>query len=187
MTEFTLHTTETSPSDSKPMLKESEDAFGMIPNLHAVMAESPQHLEAYKTLHALFENSSLSTAERNVVWLTVSAENNCHYCVPAHTAIAKSQNIDEDTIEALRSQRPLQDNKLEALRQTTLELLRKRGQLDDKSVQAFFDAGFSRANLLDVLVGVSQKTLSNYVNHIAQTPVDEPFEKFAWNQEALAE
>jgi len=177
---FDLHTIDTAPEAARPLLEESAKAFGRIPNLHAVMAESPEHLEAYKNLHALFERSDLSKVERNVVWLTINVENACHYCVPAHTAIAMMQGVDEATINALRAGDALDDPKLEALRQFTLAIVRQRGVLDTQQVSTFLEAGYARRHVLDVLLGVAQKTLSNYVNHIANTPVDPAFARFAW-------
>lgn len=162
------------------MLENSVKAFGRIPNLHAVMAESPEHLEAYKTLHALFERTSLSKVERNVVWMTINVENACHYCVPAHTAIALMQGVDADDVEALRAESPLKDSRLEALRQFTLALVRQRGRLEEAQVAQFLDAGFTPRQMLGVLVGLAQKTMSNYANHLADTPVDADFAKFEW-------
>ena len=155
-------------------------SFGMVPNLHAVMAESPELLEGYQKLHELFEQTSLSVAERNVVWMAINVEHGCHYCVPAHTAIAKRQGLDGASIEALRAARPLPDQRLEVLRQFTLALVRQRGQVPPAQVSAFLSAGFTKRNIFDILVGVSQKVLSNYVNHLAQTPVDPPFTVYAW-------
>jgi uncharacterized peroxidase-related enzyme len=182
MNTFVLHTVDTAPEKARDSLQQSEKAFGRIPNLHAVMAESPEHLQAYKTLHELFEQTDLTKVERNVVWLTINVENVCHYCVPAHTAIAMMQGVDASIIDALRSGAPLDDARLEALRQFTLAVVRQRGQLQDAQVAAFLGAGYSRRHILDVLVGVAQKTLSNYVNHIADTPVDTPFMQFAWSK-----
>ena len=73
MTDFTLHTADTAPEASKPLLENSQKAFGMVPNLHAVMAESPQLLEAYQRVHELFQNSSFNAEELTVVWQTVNA------------------------------------------------------------------------------------------------------------------
>ncbi len=180
MTDFTLHTPETAPAESKPLLENSQKSFGMIPNLHAVMADSPQHLEAYQRLHALFQETSLSVVERNVVWLAINVEHECHYCVPAHTGIAKSQGVDDAVIEPLRNATPLADARLEALRQFTLKVVRQRGVVDDADVQAFLDAGFTKRNVLDIILGLAQKVMSNYVNPLADTPLDEPFKKFDW-------
>ena len=180
MSALKLHTLESAPAASKTMLEESNKAFGMIPNLHAVMAESPQHLEAYKNLHELFSKSSLTDTERTVVWMVINVENECHYCVPAHSAIAKMQGIADATVQELREAKPLSDAKLEALRQFTLAVMRQRGNVTGAPLDAFFAAGYTQANVLDVILGLAQKTLSNYVNHIAKTPVDEPFTAFAW-------
>ncbi len=184
MTEFTLHTPETAPEAAKPLLEKSLKSFGMIPNLHAVMGEAPATLEAYQTLGGLFQASSLTAVEQNVVWLTINVEHNCHYCVPAHTAIALSQSVPQDVVDALREERPLPDTKLEALRQFTLSTVRNRGVVDNAEVEAFLSAGYSKANLLDVVLGVSHKVLSNYVNHFADTPVDDAFARFAWEKGA---
>ena len=186
MTDFTIHTHDTAPAASKPRLDVAVNAFGMVPNLIGVLAESPETLEAYQTLHSLFEKSSLSTTEKNVVWLTINVEHNCHYCVPAHTAIAHMQKVDAGVIDALRNAAPLPDAKLEALRQFTLKVVRQRGEVSDAEVATFLAAGFTKRNVLDVLIGVSQKVISNYTNHLAHTPVDAPFRKFDWTPAQVA-
>jgi alkylhydroperoxidase family enzyme len=182
MTTFTLHDIDSAPEDSKPLLKESKEAFSMIPNLHAVMAESPQVLEGYQKLHELFTNTSFNADEMTVVWQTINVEHGCHYCVPAHTGIAKSMDVDDELIESLRNAETLKDEKLNALREFTLAAVRKRGDVSKDDVKQFFDAGYSEKQVLEVILGISQKTMSNYINAIAQTPVDEPFEKFAWEK-----
>ncbi|MEO9786365.1 MAG: carboxymuconolactone decarboxylase family protein [Aurantimonas coralicida] len=184
MTDFTLHDETTAPEDSKPLLAKSQKAFGMVPGLHAVMAEAPGLLDAYQQVHELFLNSSFDKDETTVVWQTVNVENNCHYCVPAHTGIAKAMGVDDAITEALRNETPLPNARLEALRDFTLSVVRDRGNVDDAKVQAFLDAGFTRRNILEVVLGYSQKVMSNYTNHLAQTPVDKPFQKFAWQKGA---
>lgn len=180
MTDFPLHDETTAPEASKAMLADSAKAFGMIPNLHRAMAQSPELLDAYKHLHTLFLNTSFTATEQNTVWLAINVEHACHYCVPAHTAIAHSMKVNPEVIEALRQERPLSDAKLEALRAFTLAVVRQRGDVSPKQVDAFLDAGYSRKQVLEVLLGVAQKVMSNYLNHIVETPVDEAFEKFAW-------
>ncbi len=184
MTDFTLHDENTAPDDSKPLLAKSQKAFGMVPGLHAVMAEAPGLLDAYQQVHELFLNSSFDKDETTVVWQTVNVENNCHYCVPAHTGIAKAMGVDDAITEALRNETSLPNARLEALRDFTLSVVRDRGNVDDAKVQAFLDAGFTRRNILEVVLGYSQKVMSNYTNHLAQTPVDKPFQKFAWQKGA---
>ena len=184
MTDFTLHDETTAPDDSKPLLAKSQKAFGMVPGLHAVMAEAPGLLDAYQQVHELFLNSSFDKDETTVVWQTVNVENNCLYCVPAHTGIAKAMGVDDAITEALRNETSLPNARLEALRDFTLSVVRDRGNVDDAKVQAFLDAGFTRRNILEVVLGYSQKVMSNYTNHLAQTPVDKPFQKFAWQKGA---
>lgn len=184
MTDFILHDETTAPDDSKPLLARSKAAYGMIPGLHAVMAEAPGLLEGYQRLHELFVNSSFDADELTVVWQTVNVENACHYCVPAHTGIAKSMGVDDTITDALRNQTPLPNPRLEALRDFTLSVVRGRGHVDDATLQAFLDAGFTRRNILEVVLGYAQKVMSNYTNHLANTPIDRPFQKFEWHKAA---
>ena len=184
MTDFTLHDENTAPEGSKELLAKSKAAYGMIPGLHAVMAEAPGLLEAYQQVHELFVNSSFDKDELTVVWQTINVENACHYCVPAHTGIAKSMGVDDTITNALRDNTALPNARLESLRDFTLALVRERGNLDDATVQAFLDAGFTKRNILEVILGYSQKIMSNYTTHIADTPVDKPFQKFAWTPSA---
>ncbi|KPB00766.1 carboxymuconolactone decarboxylase family protein [Ahrensia marina] len=182
MTDFTLHDETSAPEESQPLLQKSKSAYGMVPGLHAVMAESPGLLEAYQRVHELFANSSFNADELTVVWQTINVENECHYCVPAHTGIAKNMGVDDAITEALRNETPLPTEKLEALRDFTLSVVRDRGNVADAKVQAFLDAGYTKRNILEVILGYSQKIMSNYTNHLANTPVDKAFEKFEWHK-----
>tara|TARA_R110002051_G_scaffold246475_2_gene306160 strand:- start:37 stop:585 length:549 start_codon:yes stop_codon:yes gene_type:complete len=182
MSTFKIHTIETAPENSKPLLENSMKSFGMIPNLHGVLAESPGILEAYQMLHDLFQNSTFNNDELTVVWQTINVEHGCHYCVPAHTGIAHMMNVDEEITEALRNRKAMPNAKLQVLHETTLSIVRNRGNVEHKEVEAFYAAGFNQRQLLEIILGLSQKVLSNYVNHIAETPVDKPFEKFAWKK-----
>ncbi len=184
MSDFPLHTEDTAPEASRALLADSKKAYGMIPGLHAVMAEAPGLLQAYKTVHELFVNSSFDKDELTVVWQSINVEHACHYCVPAHTGIAKGMGVSDDISDALREERPLPNARLEALRTFTLNVIRNRGNVDDNAVQAFLDAGFTKQQILEVILGVSQKVMSNYTNHLANTPVDTPFQKFAWQKAA---
>ncbi len=177
-TEFTVHSVGTAPDKSKPLLEKSLADFGMVPNLHGVLAEAPEVLLAYQQLHQLFMSTSLTPTEQHIVWLTINVENECHYCIPAHTMMAKMGKVSEDTISAIRNRSPIEDKKLEALRTFTLTVVQKKGFVDDNDLQNFLASGYTKQNILEVLLGVSQKVLSNYSNHITHVPVDEPFEPF---------
>ena len=186
MTQFTAHTPETAPEAARPLLEASLKSFGRVPGLHAVMAESPELLEGYQALHRLFLATSFDAAEKTVVWQAINVEHACHYCVPAHTGIAKMMKVDDAVIDALRDETPLPTPRLEALRDFTLAVVRQRGAVSDAQVAAFLAAGFDRRQILEVVLCVAQKVMSNYVNHIAQTPVDEVMRKFAWERKRPA-
>ena len=158
--------------------------FGMIPNLHAVMAESPAVLDAYKELHAAFQNTSFDKDELTVVWQTINIEHECHYCVPAHTMIANMMSVDPAITEALRNRTAMPSEKLQALHNMTLSMTRNRGHIEESEMEAFFAAGYTQRHVLEITLGLSQKVMSNYVNHFSQTPVDEPFAEFAWTAPA---
>ncbi|CAM3765635.1 MULTISPECIES: carboxymuconolactone decarboxylase family protein [Pseudoalteromonas] len=179
MAEFTLYTQDNAPEAAKPLMEKSVAAFGMLPNLHAVMAEAPTLLEGYQVLHELFQNTSFNAEELTVVWQTINVEHVCHYCVPAHSAIAASMKVDQDIVDALVNKTPLADEKLEVLRETTLAMTQNRGVISDEQIEKFFAAGYAQQQLLEIVLGLSQKVMSNYTNHLANTPVDEPFKKFA--------
>lgn len=187
MTEFTLHTPTSAPEDSRPLLDDAAKSFGFMPNLLRVMAESPAALDGYRTLHRLFSTrTSFDKDELTVVWMTINVEHQCHYCVPAHTGIAKMMQVDDAIIAALRNETPLPNARLEALRTFTLKVVRDRGVVADADVQAFLDAGFARRQVLEVILGLAQKIMSNYTNHLAETPVDPQFAAFAWQKKADA-
>lgn len=182
MSTLTVHSIESAPEESKASLENSVKAFGMLPNLHGVLAESPGLLEAYKSIHNLFQNSSFNAEELTVVWQTINVEHECHYCVPAHTAIAHMMKVDAAITEALRNRTALPTEKLQVLHETTLSIVRNRGRISDSELNAFYAAGYGQRQVLDIILGVSQKVISNYTNHIANTPVDAPFQKFAWEK-----
>ena len=183
MVEFTRHTLESAPEKSRALLEDSKKAVGRVPGLHAVMAEAPALLDGYKHLHTLFvKETSFDKDELTVVWQTINVEHECHYCVPAHTGIAKMMKVDDAISEALRNETALPNARLEALRTFTLQMVRQRGNVSDVQVAAFLDAGFTQRQILEVVLGVAQKVMSNYTNHLAQTPVDEPMRAFAWSK-----
>jgi alkylhydroperoxidase family enzyme len=177
---YELFDLETAPPASKPLLEQSLKSFGMIPNLHAVLAASPPTLEAYQILHGLFQKTSFNAEELTVVWQTINVEHECHYCVPAHTGISRMMKVDEAINDALRNRSELPNKKLQSLHVTTLALVRDRGRISEAQQAEFFAAGYERHHLLEIVLGLSQKVISNYANHLADTPVDGAFEKFAW-------
>lgn len=174
---FTIYSDQNAPAESKKVLAEAKDTYGFIPNLLGVMAASPQTLQGYRVLIDLFMKSSLTAVEKNVVLLTVARENECGYCKAAHATIADMQKVDSGITDAVLRGGPVKDERLEALRKFTAEVTATRGWPEAKTIEAFTAAGFNQTSVLDVILGVVAKTLSNYVNHIAETPVDEAFKQ----------
>lgn len=181
---YPIHTVETAPEAAKATLADAEKAYGFVPNLLAMMAEAPALLKAYRALSGLFDETSLSPAERQVVLLTTSYENDCEYCVAAHSAIATMQKVPSDVVQAIRDGKPITDRKLEALRRFTAAVVNTRGWPSDAETEAFLNAGYGRQQVLEVVLGVGIKTVSNYANHMADTPLDQAFARVAWSKAA---
>lgn len=181
---YTVHTIESAPATEKEILAGAKQSLGFVPNLFGVMAEAPALLKAYATLSGIFDEMSFNAAERQVVLLAVSYENNCGYCVAAHSAIAGMQKVPNDVVKAIRDGQPISDNKLEALRRFAMAVLTSRGWPSEAETKAFLAAGYGRQQILEVVLGIGMKTLSNYANHIAKTPLDQAFAPVAWSKVA---
>lgn len=184
MTNFTIHTQETAPKNSKPVLKGVQEAYGFIPNLMAIFAESPPAVEAYATLSGIFEKSEFSPTEKQIILMTNNRLNGCEYCMAAHSTIAQMQGVPADVIEALRDGAQFADAKLEALRVFAAQVNQQRGVLTQANIDAFIGAGYTKAHILEIIVGTALKVFSNYTNHVAKTPVDEAFQANVWSKAA---
>lgn len=180
MSDFTVHTIKTAPEPARETLAAVQRKLGFIPNLMGELSAAPAALQAYATLSELLTQTSLTPVEQQVVLIAASIANGCEYCVAAHSAGLKMAGAGVDEIDAVRNGRPLTDPKLEALRAFTTALVERRGWVKQTEFEQFLRAGYRREQVFDVLVGVSMKTLSNYANHIAGTPLDPPLQPFAW-------
>jgi uncharacterized peroxidase-related enzyme len=169
---FKLYDTTTAPPASAEILKSVEKAWGFVPNLHRVLAESPAALEAYATLWGIAEKTSFTPVERNVAYLAIIYENECVYCMAGHTNLSRMAKVSDETIAALRQGRPIVDPKLEALRRFAALVTRNRGVVSEADVNAFKAAGYDNQSILEVLVLAATKLISNYTNHLARTPLD---------------
>jgi len=149
---FNIHNLETASAESKPLLEKSLAGFGMIPNLHGVLAESPAVLQAYQELTGLFQQTSFSKEEITVVWQTINAEHECHYCLPAHVAVAHSMGVDNAVIEALSKKAELPSPKLTVLQETTVSLVKNRGKISDAQINKFTDAGYNQQQMLEIIL-----------------------------------
>lgn len=176
----------TAPQASREVLAQVAKKFGFIPNMLGNMAHAPALLKAYLSVSSLFDETSLTPTERQVVLLVASVQNNCVYCVGAHTVIASMQKVPSDVVESVRARRPIADPKLEALRKFVEETVETRGWPAEATQRRFLEAGYLEAQALEVIVGVGLKTMSNYMNHLAETELDPQFAPGAWTASAKA-
>ena len=186
MAKFQFHTPQTAPEAARPALEAAQKSLGFVPNLYGMLAENPAALEAYQTLAGIFAKAGFSPVEQQLIPLIVSVENQCSFCVGAHSALSTIAKVSPDIINAVRDGAPIGDAKLEALRAFTLKVIRERGFVADADVARFLEAGYTKAHVLGVVLGVAWKTISNYANHLAETPLNEAFAPFAWSPKQRA-
>ncbi len=186
MTTFDLHTAETAP-EAKELIEGAQKAYGFLPNLLATMAEAPALLEGYMTLATIFDKTSLSPTERQIILMVNNRLNGCTYCMSAHTAISKAQRVPDDVIEALRDGTELADPKLEALRVFAVRINESRGWVEQSDIDVLLAAGYTQRTVFEVILGTALKVMSNYTNHIARTPLDKAFSAVEWSPAELAE
>ena len=186
-TKFPLLDETNAPSGSLEWLAKARANFGMIPNVEKVMALTPQLLASYTFMWDQFNTTTLSPMERQVMYMTAHYENECNYCIPWHTILAKQAGMESADVDALRSGASLSDEKLEVLRVFTQTLIANRGKASEAQLQTFFDAGYTDAQALEVILGLAVKLISNYTNSIAGTPLDREAEALRWTKPVIRE
>jgi len=168
MTEFTFYTTENTTGHTKELLEGIRKGYGFVPNLFAYLAEAPTTLEAYLALNDLVAKTSLSPAQQQVALLAVSVENDCEFCTVAHRAIGKMKGASAQTLTALATHSAIADAQDQALAIFTQAIVKTRGRPDEAAIQSFLNADFTKQQILEVILIVSIKTLSNYINHLTK-------------------
>jgi uncharacterized peroxidase-related enzyme len=146
--------------------------LGMVPNLYATLAHSEHALGNYLAFQS--GKSSLSAKAREVINLVVSQVNSCPYCLAAHTAIGKMNGFTDEQVLEIRRGRAGFDARLDALARLVRNIASERGHADPALVQAFFDAGWTEGNLVDAIVVIGDKTVTNYLHGTTKVPVDFP-------------
>jgi uncharacterized peroxidase-related enzyme len=186
MIDLEVKNMDTASDAAKNDLRQVQEKHRFIPNLLGLMANAPPVLTAYLTLGELFEQTSLSPLERQIVLLAASVANECDYCVAAHSVTGKMHQVPADAIAAIREGRSLSVARWQALRLLTQDIVTKQGWPDDDVIAHFIDVGFSASQVLEVILGVAMKTLSNYTNHLAATPLDSQFAGAEWSASAVS-
>jgi len=175
---------ETDQNKQKEVLDKALKQVGFIPNMYKNMANLPALLDTYLEGYAAFrEQSELSPAEQEVVFLTISRDNECHYCVAAHSVLADTMSgVDTDVTDAIRDNTHIPDQKLATLHDFTHHLLSTLGRPSQEAVNIFLESGYSEKHILAIILAISVKTLSNYSNHIFNTEVDAMFDGRIWQK-----
>jgi uncharacterized peroxidase-related enzyme len=159
-------------SANQAIFDHMKSAFGMVPNLYASFALNETALADYLALQN--RKSTLTAKEREIINLVVSQINDCRYCVPAHTAVAKMHGFTDEQVMGIRRAQIDFDSKSDALAKFVKETTINRGRPSQNATDAFFEAGYNKANLIDVMIVIGDKTISNYLHNITQIPVDWP-------------
>jgi AhpD family alkylhydroperoxidase len=180
MSTFPIHSVESAPAQSAPVLRQLEQTFGFIPNIAGAMAESPVLIGAFIDLFQKVHAGTFTEAHIQTLLLTNAVTNACSWAVAFHTALALKQGLTAADVNAIRAGHAPADRKHAALSTLTRTAIEKRGHLDAQDLNAFLEAGFRRDQVLEVLAVAAASTITNYVGNIAQPPLEAQFEAHVW-------
>lgn len=180
--DLAAQTIEGSEENARALLLKAKAQVGFVPNMYAKMANSPGLLETYLLGSQRFrEASEFTPVEQEVVLLTISRFHGCSYCMAAHSMIAdKMSKVPADVLQALRTGTAIPDPKLAALSDFTRIVVEQRGNPSPNQLSRFRDAGYTDRQVLEIILAVAVKTISNYCNHVFHTEVDPVFDKYKW-------
>jgi AhpD family alkylhydroperoxidase len=172
MTIINVPSREEVSASNQALFDSLKKGFGMVPNLFATLAHSEHALATYMAFQGA--KSSISGKAREVVNLVVSQVNDCAYCLAAHTMVGKMSGFSDAQLIDIRQGRASFDSKLDALARLTKGITQSRGHVDHTLVEAFFAAGWTKENLVDTIVAIGDKTVTNYLHSTTKIPVDFP-------------
>jgi AhpD family alkylhydroperoxidase len=182
MNPFVLYTIESAPEKSKPSLAAVAKRLGFLPNVYAHLAEAPAVLEGQLQLSAIFGRTTLSERQRHVLMLTASVENECTFCVAAHTWGATTGGLKQGSIAAIRGGAMPEDTEDAAMVSFVRAVIASKGAVSKPELYAFFASGFTREHALEVVLGVTFKILTNYANHMTHPELNAELATFAWHK-----
>ncbi len=180
MPTYQIHTIASAPEKSKSVLEQLQEALGVIPNLAAAIANSPKLIAAFAGVFQQVHSSSLTEQEIQIVLLTDAVTNSSPYAVAFHTALAINEGVSSEETDAIRERRSPKDRRFAALSTLAKTLIEKRGHLGEQQLDAFISAGFTKEQILEVIAVVAASTITNYAGNIANPPLEDRFQQFAW-------
>jgi alkylhydroperoxidase family enzyme len=184
MSSYPVHTIESAPAQSKPVLQQLQQAFGLIPNIAATMAASPVLINGFIGLFERVHASSLTEPQIQTLLLTNAVTNSSEWPVAFHTALALKQGVHPADVDAIRHGGLPGDARLAALSTLARRLIEKRGRLAESDQRRFLEAGFSAEQILEVIAVVAASTITNYTGSVTRPALETPFEEFAWHAPA---
>src|SRR5258708_3083016 len=184
MSSYPVHTIESAPAQSKPVLQQLQQVFGLIPNIAAAMAASPVLINGFIGLFERVHASSLTEPQIQTLLLTNAVTNASEWAVAFHTALALKQGVHPTDVDAIRHGGPPKDVGLASLSTLARTLIEKRGHLAESDQRRFFEVGFGSEQILEVIAVVAASTITNYTGSVAQPALEAPFEKFVWHAPA---
>ncbi|MGF6177959.1 carboxymuconolactone decarboxylase family protein [Ensifer sp. 4252] len=162
------------PAASQPMLKSVMGRMGRVPNIYRIAANSPIALKGLLDLSQTLSEGELPAADRERIAIAVAETNGCDYCLSAHTYLAKHvAKLSDLEISANRNGRSI-DLGADAVVHLATELVRTRGHVRDTDVAAVKEAGYSDAELLEIVLHAALNTFTNYLNEAFETEIDFP-------------
>jgi uncharacterized peroxidase-related enzyme len=178
-------TVENSDAIASAILKDTEKKLGFIPNMYAGMANNTALLEGYVGAYNSFRaNSGFSPQEQEVIFLSIAYENNCEYCMAAHSFVGDHMtNVPTEVTDAIRANTQVPDEKLKALSEFSKIVTTTRGLPSEANINTFINAGYTETAILGVIAAVGIKTMSNYFNHVYHTPTDDTFKSRIWKKQ----
>ena len=180
MNNYPIHAIDTAPEGARQSLAGLQQAFGLVPNLAATMANSPPLVNSFVAAFGQFAGGTFTGGERQVLLLSNAVANECAWAVAFHSTIALKEGVDPAVVDAVRRREVPADPRLAALSVLTRALIGKRGHLDQTDAKAFTAAGFDDNQLLEVITGVAISAMANYAGNVARPPLDAPFQPQAW-------
>ncbi|MGB7193322.1 MAG: carboxymuconolactone decarboxylase family protein [Collimonas pratensis] len=184
MSSYPVHTIDSAPAQSKPVLQQLQQAFGLIPNIAATMAASPVLINGFIGLFEHVHASSLTEPQIQALLLTNAVTNASEWPVAFHSALALKQGVHPADVDAIRHGGLPADARLAALSMLARTLIEKRGRLTAADQERFLEAGFSREQILEVIAVVAASTITNYTGSVTRPPLEPPFQEFTWHAPA---
>ncbi|WP_321798350.1 carboxymuconolactone decarboxylase family protein [Caballeronia sp. J97] len=184
MSSYPVHTIESAPAQSRPVLQQLQQAFGTIPNIAGAMAGSPVLINGFIGLFERVHASSLSEPQIQTLLLTNAVTNASEWPVAFHTALALKEGVHPADVDAIREGALPEDVGLAALSALARTLIETRGRLAESDRRRFFEAGFTAEQMLEVIAVVAASTITNYTGSVTRPSLEAQFEAFAWHAPA---